>query len=57
MPVLNESNANSTVHYRVAKFEVQVVYDGTAQGGGRASLAQGVLVRLPKSANYGAGLP
>ena len=57
MPVLNESNANSTVHYRVAKFEVQVVYDQTADGGGRASLAQGVLVRLPKSANYGAGLP
>ena len=57
MPVLGESNANSTVHYRVAKFEVQVVYDGTADGGGRASLAQGVLVRLPRSASSGAGIP
>ena len=57
MPVLGESNANSTVHYRVAKFEVQVVYDQTADGGGRASLAQGVLVRLPQSASSGAGIP
>jgi hypothetical protein len=57
MPVLGESHANSTVHYRVAKFEVQVVYDQTADGGGRASLAQGVLVRLPQSASSGAGIP
>jgi len=57
MPVLGESHANSTVHYRVAKFEVQVVYDATAEGGGRASLAQGVLVRLPQSASSGEGIP
>ena len=57
MPVLGENDANSTVHYGVAKFEVQVVYDGTADGRGRASLAQGVLVRLPQSASSGAGIP
>jgi hypothetical protein len=57
IPVLSESSANSTVHYRVAKFEVQVAYDGVADGGGRASLAQGVLVRLPRSARSGGGIP
>tara|TARA_R110001592_G_scaffold215025_2_gene468336 strand:+ start:115747 stop:116283 length:537 start_codon:yes stop_codon:yes gene_type:complete len=57
MPVLTEDAANSTVHYRVAKFEVQVVYDGTADGGGRAALAQGVLVRLSQSASAGGGIP
>jgi len=57
MPVLSEGAANSTVHYRVARFELQVVYDGTAGGTGRASLAQGVLVRFPHSARSGGGIP
>jgi hypothetical protein len=57
MPVLAESSASSTVHYRVAKFEVQVAYDGTAEGGGRASVTQGVLVRLSRSVSSGGGMP
>lgn len=57
MPVLAEDAANSTVHYRVAKFEVRVVYDATADGGGRAALAQGVLVRLSQSPSAGGGIP
>ena len=36
MPILAEARASSTVHYQVAKFEVQVIYDGTAQGRGQA---------------------
>lgn len=55
MPVLAENAANSAVHYRVAKFEVQVLYEGAADSGGRASLAQGVLVRLSHSASSGGG--
>lgn len=57
MPVFSEGAANSTVHYRVASFELQVVYDGTAEGSGRSSLAQGVLVRFPHSARSGGGVP
>ena len=56
MPVLGENDANSTVHYRVAKFEVQVVYESAVDRGGRASIAQGVLVRLPLSTNSGEGI-
>ena len=57
MPILLEGGANSTVHYRVARFELQVAYDRAAEGGGRASLAQGVLVRFPHSARSGGGVP
>jgi Tfp pilus assembly protein PilX len=57
MPVMEEAMASSAVHYRVAKFEVQVTYDGTTAGVGRASLAQGVLVRLPVSTQSGGGAP
>jgi PilX N-terminal len=49
MPVLAEAQANSTVYYRVAKLEVQVSYDGSAAGIGRATIAQGLLLRLPAS--------
>jgi hypothetical protein len=49
MPVLAEAQASSTVYYRVAKLEVQVSYDGSAAGIGRATIAQGLLLRLPAS--------
>ncbi len=49
MPVLAEAQASSTVYYRVAKLEVQVSYDGSAAGLGRATIAQGLLLRLPAS--------
>ena len=55
LPVMGEGKASSTVHYRVAKLEVQVVYDGTNLGLGRSVLAQGVLVRLPASPQSGGG--
>ena len=57
MPVLAENAANSTVHYRVAKFEVQVAYTGTPDQGGRVALAQGVLVRLSQSTRFAGGVP
>jgi hypothetical protein len=57
MPLLEEALASSAVHYRVAKFEVRVVYDGAAAGIGRAALARGVLVRLPVSTQSGGGTP
>ncbi len=57
MPVMAEARASSTVYYRVAKFEVQVVYDGTARDLGRAAIAQGLLVRLPSSPRSGGGTP
>lgn len=57
VPVTPEDVASSAIHYRVAKFEVQVAYDGSAQGGGRAVLAQGVLVRVPVSLQSGGVSP
>jgi hypothetical protein len=57
MPLLEEALASSAVHYRVAKFEVRVVYDGAAAGIGRAALARGVLVRLPVSTQSGGDMP
>ena len=47
LPIMGEAAVSSTVFYRVAKLELQVSYDGTQEGLGRAVLAQGVLVRLP----------
>lgn len=49
LPIMAETQASSTVHYRAAKFEVQVAFDGAGERPGRAWLAQGVLVRLPVS--------
>lgn len=46
MPRLNEEGASSTVFYRVARFEVRGIYDGSAEGLGRAVITQGVLVRM-----------
>jgi hypothetical protein len=46
MPRLSEEDASSTVFYRVAGFAVRGVYDGTADGLGRAAVTQGVLVRM-----------
>ncbi|MEE4146684.1 MAG: hypothetical protein V2I26_17900 [Halieaceae bacterium] len=57
MPSLDETGASSAVHYRVAKFEIRVAYDGTSAGAGRATLTQGVLVRLPVSTQSGGGMP
>lgn len=57
MPLLDENQASSAVYYRVAKFEVSVVYDGAPESPGRAALAQGVLVRLPVSTQSGGGEP
>jgi hypothetical protein len=57
MPVLGAAAASSAVHYRVAKFEVRVTYDGSAAGIGRAALAQGVLVRLPVATQSGGAMP
>jgi hypothetical protein len=57
MPLLDERQASSAVYYRMAKFEVRVAYDGAAAGLGRATLAQGVLVRLPVSIQSGGGEP
>ena len=56
MPILGEGRASSAVHYRVAKFELRVAYDGTGEGHGRATVAQGVLVRLPDSARLDGGI-
>ncbi|MCP5130047.1 MAG: hypothetical protein H6985_10750 [Pseudomonadales bacterium] len=47
LPVMAEAKASSTVHYRAARIEVQVAYDGSSGGRGRAMLTQGLLVRLP----------
>jgi hypothetical protein len=57
MPALAEAQASSAVHYRVAKYEVQVEYDATARQLGRAVLAQGVLVREPNANASGGGTP
>lgn len=57
MPVLAENSAHSTVHYRLARYEVQVTYEDVADAGGRAALVQGVLVRLSHSSNFGGGMP
>lgn len=57
MPSMGEAEASSAVHYRVAKFEIQVAYDGAAAGMGRAALAQGVLVRVPVSTQSAGGSP
>ena len=57
MPVMAEARASSTVYYRVAKIEVQVVYDGAARDLGRAAITQGLLVRLPSSPRSGGGTP
>lgn len=51
MPVMSESNASSTVFYRVARFEVSGTYDGAADRLGRAGVTQGVLVRQAVSIN------
>jgi len=47
MPVLGEEEASSTVYYRVAKLEVRVSYDGSAENLGRATVTQGLLVQIP----------
>lgn len=57
MPVLAEDQASSTVYYRVAKIEVQVSYAGSAAGLGRATIAQGLLLRLPASPQVVGGAP
>lgn len=57
MPQMEEALASSAVHYRVAKFEVELSYDGSAAGIGRAALTQGLLVRLPVSTQSGGGAP
>jgi hypothetical protein len=46
MPRMSEEAASSTVFYRVARFEVGGIYDGTTEGLGRAAVTQGVLVRM-----------
>lgn len=57
LPVMGEAVASSTVHYRVARFEVQATYDGIPQGLGRAAVAQGVQVRLPAASLPDGGNP
>lgn len=57
LPVMAETQASSTVRYRVAKFEIRVAYDGMQHHLGRAVLAQGVLVRLPVSLQPDGGSP
>jgi hypothetical protein len=57
LPVMGEADASSTVHYRAAKIEIQVGYDGIREGSGRAALAQGLLVRLPAPLQTEGGLP
>jgi hypothetical protein len=57
MPVLGETEASSTVYYRVAKLEVRVSYDGSADGLGRATVAQGLLVRIPAAPQVVGAMP
>jgi len=57
IPVMAESQASSTVYYRVATFEVQAVYDGAARNPGRAAIAQGLLVQVSSSPRSGGGAP
>lgn len=57
LPIMGADRASSAVHYRVAKFEIQVAYEGIGPNSGRAVLAQGVLVRLPSSPQSGGGSP
>jgi hypothetical protein len=57
IPLLEQDLASSAVHYRAAKFEVRVAYDGAAAGIGRAALVQGVFVRLPVSMQSGGAMP
>jgi len=57
MPVLAENTAHSAVQYRVARFEVQVAYDASVEGGGRASVVQGGWVRWSQSSNPGGDIP
>lgn len=51
LPIMNEQWASSSVAYRGAKFEVSASFTGSARSPGRASLAQGVLVRFEASVN------
>ena len=50
LPVMDESMASSGTSYRAARFEITAIYDDTASGQGRASVTQGVLVKLAASA-------
>jgi len=50
IPVMDESMASSGISYRAARFEVTAFYDDTASGQGKATVTQGVLVKLAASA-------
>jgi hypothetical protein len=50
IPVMDESMASSGTSYRAARFEISATYDDSAEGQGRASVVQGVLVKLAASA-------
>jgi len=53
LPVLAEDTASSHRYYRAALFEVGASYTGTGLEPARASVVQGVLIRLAVSADQG----
>ncbi len=55
LPPMAQDRASSAVAYRVAKFEVRAVHDDSLQGGARATVVQGVLVRLVAPPGLGDG--
>ena len=57
MPVLADPQDSSPVYYRAAKLEVQVTYAGSAAGLGRATIAQGLLLRLSASPQIVGAVP
>jgi len=50
IPVMDESMASSGTSYRAARFEISATFDDTSSGLGRATVTQGVLVKLAASA-------
>lgn len=50
-PTMDESQASSANFYKVARFEVNTEFDGSASRLGTSSMAQGVLVRVANPAN------
>lgn len=52
VPRASLAGATSAVHFKVAKYEIEVVYRGASEAEGRAHTTQGVALRLPKSARY-----
>jgi hypothetical protein len=46
IPVMNQAMASSGTEYRAARFELTATYDGSAHNLGKATVVQGVLIKI-----------